>query len=175
MTCQGLAFFDDFHSSGMKKSPCFCASPSQPRPLLPVAQRPMGLVKKCSLINALRLLSKRVVKVSGKATDTYEKSEKSRGYHARTSAVSCSGESPRLPRPFPRSPTSVSHIHDRRVLPSNRCHHGTVEDFYRRLHTCDLDPEAHDDFLLARMSRDLQVMYEPPDLSTPEAGRTPLS
>ena len=42
---------------------------------------------------------------------------------------------------------------------------------HRTLHTCDLDlyPEAHVHLLLARMSRDLRVMYEPPDLSTPEA------
>lgn len=40
---------------------------------------------------------------------------------------------------------------------------------FRTLHTCDLDPEAHVDLLLARISRDLRVMYEPPDLSTPEA------
>jgi hypothetical protein len=40
---------------------------------------------------------------------------------------------------------------------------------YRTLHTCDLDPEAHGDLLLARISRDLWVMYDPPDLSTPEA------
>jgi len=41
---------------------------------------------------------------------------------------------------------------------------------HRTLHTCDLDlyPEAHVHLLLARMSRDLRVMYEPPDLSTPE-------
>ena len=39
---------------------------------------------------------------------------------------------------------------------------------YRTLHTGDLDPEAHVDLLLARISCDLRVMYEPPDLSTPE-------
>ena len=40
---------------------------------------------------------------------------------------------------------------------------------YRTLHTCDLGPEAHVALLLARISRDLRVMYEPPDLSTPKA------
>ena len=119
MTCQGLAFFDDFHSSWIKK----------PRPLLPVAQQPMGLVKKCSLINALRLLSKRVVKVSGKATDTYEKSGKKSGVSRCVPQRFPVPGSPLVcPRPFPRSPTSVSHIHDRRVLPSNKSHHGTAED-----------------------------------------------
>jgi len=40
---------------------------------------------------------------------------------------------------------------------------------YRTLHISDLHPEAHVALLLARISRDLRVMYEPPDLSTPEA------
>ena len=40
---------------------------------------------------------------------------------------------------------------------------------YKTPHTCDLDPEARVALLLARISHDLQVMYEPPDLGTPEA------
>ena len=40
---------------------------------------------------------------------------------------------------------------------------------YRTLHTCDRGPEAHVALLLARIFRDLRVMYEPPDLSMPEA------
>jgi len=66
--------------------------------------------------------------------------------------------------------TWVYHIHDRRVLPNNRTHMKPPM-IHRTLHTCDLDlyPEAHVHLLLARMSRDLRVMYEPPDLSTPEA------
>jgi len=40
---------------------------------------------------------------------------------------------------------------------------------YGTLDTRDLDPEAHVALLLARMARDLDAMYEPPDLSTPEA------
>ena len=39
---------------------------------------------------------------------------------------------------------------------------------YRTLHRGDLDPEAHVDLLLTRISCDLRVMYEPPDLSTPK-------
>jgi hypothetical protein len=39
----------------------------------------------------------------------------------------------------------------------------------KTLDTRDPDPDAHVALLLARISRDLHVMYEPPDLSTPEA------
>ena len=40
---------------------------------------------------------------------------------------------------------------------------------YRTFHASDLDFKAHVVLLLARMSRDLRVIYEPLDLSTPEA------
>src|SRR5512135_930382 len=40
---------------------------------------------------------------------------------------------------------------------------------YRTLDAHDPDLEVHVVLLLARISRDLRVMFEPPDLSTPEA------
>jgi hypothetical protein len=40
---------------------------------------------------------------------------------------------------------------------------------YRTLDACDPDLEFHVVLLLARISRDLRVLFEPPDLSTPES------
>jgi len=97
------------------------------------------------------------------------RAEKSRGYHAAyLSGFLFRGVSSFAPDPFPALlPVSLtftiggcSPATDATKEPSRT---------YRRLHTCDLDPEAHVALLLARMSRDIRAMYEPPDLSTPEA------
>ncbi len=56
--------------------------------------------------------------------------------------------------------TRVYPIRDRRVLPI-----AMKPRTYRTLDACDPDLEFHVVLLLARMSRDLNVMlYEPPDL-----------
>ena len=75
-----------------EEPPCFSRRPSQPRPLLPVARRSMGLVKKCSLIIAFRLLSKRVVKVSGESYRYLRERREIGGVIMRRTSVACCGE-----------------------------------------------------------------------------------
>jgi hypothetical protein len=59
-------------------------------------------------------------------------------------------------------------IQDQRMVPNKRSPMATTKDS-GILDTSDQNPEAHVALLLARISRDLQVFYEPLDLSTVES------